>query len=296
MNPDQTPASASAPAIDQTSAAAQPAAPAPVTPAAYESNPFKLIKPSFEAFKLCWANIVLAFLAFIGAFVALAVLFGIGSFLRLGSVFNILVFLIVAVTVIYLPMTLSWMVTKAVLAAVRGQKIALREALPTHWTDPLKLLWTQIVVGFLTILGFLLLIIPGFVALGFWSFAPTVTVDTGEWGWAALKKSREIVRGRIWEIFGALFMPSIVALITLIPFIGNLIYFVFAIVITPYLVVRYQSMLDLKAQPDWQSVPVSPWNYATLAIGIVAAGITNYTNYQNSQHLKAPVEINQKAY
>ncbi|GAC1368897.1 MAG: hypothetical protein NVSMB39_0140 [Candidatus Saccharimonadales bacterium] len=263
---------------------------------AYQSNPFELIKPAFNAFKLCWPTVISLIFSAIGAAVLLILLFAIVNYTGAGPIANVILFLAGIPLTLYLLMYVSWAVTRSMLSAVRGEKIGFNASLPPAWTDPLKLFVTQLLVILLTVFGFLLLIVPGIFALAFWSFAPTVTVDTGEWGWAALVKSREIVRGRLWDVIGAYFMPSAVGIISIIPLIGSLVYFVFAVLIAPYMVVRYETILELKAQPEWQSMPVSSWNYAALIVGLIAIGYSNYTSYRDMQKSPVPVEINHKAF
>ena len=284
MNPE-TPAAVPAPAPSTDQAA----------PTSYKSNPFELIKPAFEAFKLCWLNVLLALLVMIGSFIALFAVFAIGS-LANNSIVNAILFLIATPALVYIFNFFAWSITKAVLGAVRGQKMPFKETFPTKWNDPFKLFWTQIVTGFLIILGFLLLIVPGIFAMAFWSFAPVVNVDTGEWGWAALKKSREIMRGRTMDVLGALFVISIFGVVSLIGPLGDLAFFVFAILTLPLIYVRYNSLISLKQQPEWQSVPTSKWNYLALIFGLLLGSVQTNSDIKDFQKNLEQVELNNKAY
>ena len=188
--PAAVPASVPAPSPDQNTST-------------YKSNPFELIKPAYEAFKKCWLNILLGLISIIGSFIALVFLFAIAGMASIAAL-NVVLFLIALPAALYIVMYFSWSITKSVLAVARGEKLTFKASLPTDWKQPLKLFVTQLLAGLLIILGFLALIIPGIFAMAFWAFSPYVTVDTGEWGWAALKKSREITRGRAWDTLGSL--------------------------------------------------------------------------------------------
>ena len=67
------------------------------------------------------------------------------------------------------------------------------------------LLWVAILVAIVTIIGFFLLILPGIyltVALGFYSF--TVVLEKKK-GWSAAERSKELVKGYWWAVFGRWF-------------------------------------------------------------------------------------------
>lgn len=73
-----------------------------------------------------------------------------------------------------------------------------REGFGKWWS----LLWVSIIQGILTILLFGIFIIPGIIYLVKWIFAGQTVVLTEKRGYASLKYSKELIRGRWWEIFG----------------------------------------------------------------------------------------------
>lgn len=72
---------------------------------------------------------------------------------------------------------------------------------PTLW----KLFLTYVIYAVLLALLFLLLIIPGIIFMVFWYVFPYIVLDQHLSGMAALKKSREMIRGNWWRTF-ALFL------------------------------------------------------------------------------------------
>lgn len=64
-------------------------------------------------------------------------------------------------------------------------------------------LWlTQLLAGLITVLGLVLLIVPGIIFLTRYVFAPFVVVLDGKFGREALSVSTSLVKGRFWAIFG----------------------------------------------------------------------------------------------
>lgn len=71
------------------------------------------------------------------------------------------------------------------------------------------LLWTYIVYIVLIILLFLLLIIPGIIFMVYWYFFAYIVLDQNLKGVAALKKSKEMLKGHWWKTF-AIFVIAVV--------------------------------------------------------------------------------------
>ncbi len=68
-----------------------------------------------------------------------------------------------------------------------------------------------LLVGLITILGFILLIIPGIIFAVWYSFAVYINVleNKDNKGWTALKSSKELVTGRWGKTFWRLLLPSL---------------------------------------------------------------------------------------
>lgn len=67
-----------------------------------------------------------------------------------------------------------------------------------------QLLLLGIVAGFATVLGFVLLIVPGLFLLTIWSVAAPVAVVEQPGVFAALGRSRALVAGNGWRVFGVI--------------------------------------------------------------------------------------------
>jgi len=68
----------------------------------------------------------------------------------------------------------------------------------------LAFLWLSVLVGLATMLGFLLLIIPGIIVSVWFVFAQMTFVQEGLRGVEAMRASRLYVKGRWWKVFGRL--------------------------------------------------------------------------------------------
>ena len=67
-----------------------------------------------------------------------------------------------------------------------------------------QLILVGIVAGIGVVIGFILIIIPGLFLLTIWSVAAPVVVLERPGVFAALRRSRELVRGNGWQVFGVI--------------------------------------------------------------------------------------------
>jgi len=88
----------------------------------------------------------------------------------------------------------------------------LRSVEPVFW----PLVAVSILFGIAVAIGFVLLIIPGLILIVIWSVVAPVTVLERPGVFAAFRRSRELVRGNGWNVFGVIVMVFvIVALISI---------------------------------------------------------------------------------
>jgi ABC-type multidrug transport system fused ATPase/permease subunit len=76
-----------------------------------------------------------------------------------------------------------------------------------------QLILVAIVAGILTGIGFVLIIVPGLILLTIWSVAAPVVVLEHPGGLRALGRSRELVRGNGWQVFGVVLVLFILVAI-----------------------------------------------------------------------------------
>jgi hypothetical protein len=74
-----------------------------------------------------------------------------------------------------------------------------------------SILWISILYALASILGFLLLIVPGIIVLVRYYFGSTVLIVEGKKGSAALGRSWRLAKGYFWKILGTYLLASIMA-------------------------------------------------------------------------------------
>lgn len=114
--------------------------------------------------------------------------------------------------------------------------------------------WRYVGVSLLVIICliplYILLIIPGIIFTVFWAFSCYIMVNEKTKAWESMKKSKALVKGRWWGVFGFILLFFIFFFIAslifgLIPFIGGVIS---SLVLTPFLIFFFKNFyLDLKS-------------------------------------------------
>jgi len=76
-----------------------------------------------------------------------------------------------------------------------------------------QLILVGIVAGVAIVIGLFLLIVPGLVLITIWSvFAPVIVLENPS-GLTALRRSRELVAGNGWQVFGVLFVMFVLVVV-----------------------------------------------------------------------------------
>lgn len=92
--------------------------------------------------------------------------------------------------------------TRAVAAANEGHRATLGECISTAVRVLLPLIGLGILYGIGVMIGFVLLIIPGFILLLMWAVAVPALVVERQGVFAAFRRSSELTRGARWKILG----------------------------------------------------------------------------------------------
>ena len=116
----------------------------------------------------------------------------------------------------------TWLFTGMVVELVSDVQDGRRDATPGQLLRAVvpvlgSLIVVALVAGILILIGFFLIIVPGLILLTIWAVAVPVVVVEKPPGLGALGRSRELVRGNGWQVFGVIavlyFLVLIVALI-----------------------------------------------------------------------------------
>jgi len=85
----------------------------------------------------------------------------------------------------------------------------LRSVEPVFW----PLVAVSILFGIGVAIGFILLIVPGLILLVIWSVVAPVTVLERPGVFAAFRRSRELVRGNGWDVFGVIVIVFVIVFV-----------------------------------------------------------------------------------
>jgi hypothetical protein len=263
-------------------------APEKPTQTEYLSNPLDLLKPTWEAFKLAWLPLLKIFLAG----VAVVFLFGMVAYVVIMLIpnallpFQFLLGITAIIAFVIIANYLSWMTTKVLIEAARGHRLSFTEARPARWQAAVSYFWTGLLMLLIVLLGFLLLIVPGVIFLIWFFQSSMIVVDEGLSGWPALKRSKELVRGRFWEVMSTVLLPGCGYVLGIIPVIGPFLYFVASLVLMPVTYIRYHQLKQLKQQPDWEKVPVDSMNYVVIVAALILLAIGSSQESKNASLLE----------
>jgi hypothetical protein len=90
---------------------------------------------------------------------------------------------------------------------------SVQDLIDAAWPVVLPLIGAGIFAGICIGLGFLLFVIPGLILVTFWAVIAPVIVVERSGVFAAFGRSREIVRGNGWQVFGVIFVVFIITTI-----------------------------------------------------------------------------------
>ena len=110
-----------------------------------------------------------------------------------------------------------------------------------HWLWA-KLAGLAIMTGLITLVGFILLIVPGVILLWRLFLAPYILIDKKTGVIEALNQSWNMTKGYAWPIYSIILFTIVLALTNIIPFVGGLVAFVLATAYTAAPALRYQEL------------------------------------------------------
>ena len=118
----------------------------------------------------------------------------------------------------------------------------MKEVLEISWKNLWSFFWVSILVGLAVMGGFILIVIPGFIFAVWFYFSVYVFVFEGLKGTSALKRSKQLVNGYFWPIFGRVLLLSLaVGIVGAIPSFGPIISTFFS---APFAVVYMYTLYD----------------------------------------------------
>lgn len=256
---------------------------------AYISNPLLMISPSASALGVNLSSLLGMFGLMLSPFpvmiIASAVAFGLRDS-GIGLIISLTAGLLALLAFVVLLLVSLPTYAIILIASVKGQKIGLRAALAQARMFIVPSLGLSLLTALAVIGGLLLFIIPGLIFIAWFSLSQYAMVAENLGVIESMKRSKQLVKGRVWEMWSLIMLPSMAGVI---PFVGGLINFVLSIALIPSMALRYVQLVGSKPEDR----PKVHWsNYALIIVAIVAgvalAGASVASFQEINQELSSP--------
>jgi len=208
-----------------------------------------LIKESFDIYKQKIKSILTLMIIFWGLSMILGVLISLTSpesIIENGGYFSLLFILGLCLFVVSLY---SLIIFSFTLLAIKPVETKLKEIFQDAWKKLWQYILIVLLVGFFTILSFLLLFIPGIIVGVYLMFCPYILIIEGGKGMNVLKRSWALVKGNWWKVFGRIVLLNIVVMIifSILSSVNNLLGSLFQYLCIPFsMIFTYLIYLELK--------------------------------------------------
>jgi len=180
-------------------------------------------------------------------------------------------------------------------ASTRGEHLGVKQAINRATDKALPLIGAAILSFLAIAIGFVLLIIPGFIVLGRLSLTLVVMMEENLGAVASIKRSWKLTKGHTMEMLGAMFAGQFMsggcllgATVSMAPLFG-----------------RYQDIVALersgqaKPQTHWLNylalILMIPFIALTFLVGALSNNSTKYNNDYNKRVQQQLDELNQKS-
>lgn len=254
----------------------------------YISNPFKMIGPSANALTVnigtLFALLGLQLAPLVPLIVAIALGFAVRSNpIAIGITMTLGIASVAAIIIIGLLSLPTF--TLILLASVNNQKVGLKETLTKARPFIWRSLGLSILLALTFIGGLLLFIVPAFI-FGAWfalSIYALVSEDLG--AVASMKRSRELVRGRVAEVWALSALPSLGGFI---PFIGGILNMILSVMLLPSMALRYVQLTatspEARPKPHWSNYAIVALMVVLAIILVIVAGLGLYTSIRSGMN------------
>ena len=98
-------------------------------------------------------------------------------------------------------------------SVIENSKSSMKDLLKQGWGLLGKFFITSFLAGVVVVLGFMLLLIPGIIFAVWFSFVLGVLIFEGKSGTAAMSRSRELTKGRFWQVAWYIAFPALIVIV-----------------------------------------------------------------------------------
>ena len=169
-----------------------------------------------------------------------------------------------------------WSQAALIYAIKERGEIGIKEAYQKSKSKIKPFFWVSILVGFITMGGFIFFAIPGFIFSVWFSFATFIVITEDLKGMDAILKSREYVRNYWWPVLwrflfinivmiGVMIIASIGSI--LIPIVGNIVSIILTPLIMIYMFLIYNNLKEIKG--DFEFRPSQGLKKKFIAVGVL---------------------------
>ncbi len=135
--------------------------------------------------------------------------------------------------------------------AVAGESLILRDTLNVGWKKYWKFFLTGLALFLIDLIGFVLLIIPGIIFVVWFVFSRFIIIEEPVGIRDALTKSKDLVKGNFWKIFGrlivfGLFGILVQIIVSIVPYVGSALASLFGILFILPSYLLYEELVALK--------------------------------------------------
>ena len=241
---------------------------------AYLSNPVDFIKPSLEAIKVNFWSLVAAVVIPVAVVVALAggvvaaFIGGRGQDISMQLAFGVAL-LVLAMLVLVAPAA-----TALLLASAKGKKMSAMEAFKLGPQYGLRVVGISLLTALAIVGGFFLLLVPGLIFMAWFALSLYVALDEDKGVVDSMKRSKELVKGRVPEMWGLMFLVTAAQLLAFIPVLGPIAVAIFGVIMAPAMAIRYLQLKEAKA--GTKELPkIHAANYAVIVLALLASTVAN---------------------
>lgn len=202
--------------------------------------------------KLCLTSFLLCGLPQIAFIIILTILLMVTAIAAGNTDYS--VGIIIAVILIFILLLLSLIIITllgnlALLILIKNPRLTMGQAVKQAWGMIFSYLWISILVGLIVMVGYCLLFVPGMIFSVWFFLAPYLLFFEGKKGTQALSRSKELVQGFWWPIFGRIIIVSLILagismVVAWIPLLGQLA--MLALIIPIYNIFIFLLYQDLK--------------------------------------------------
>lgn len=163
------------------------------------------------------------------------------------SITGLVIFIISFVLAMLASIIYGAALIKAVGMAEGGEKIDIKKVFSVAYQKFWPILGSSIIAGAIMLAGFILLIIPGLVAMVYLQFVIYVVIFEDKWGFEAVRRSFELVKGNFWWVVLIILIVALGSgILGSIPYVGGIISFILAPLWQVIMFVLYKNLRGLK--------------------------------------------------